>query len=154
MTRSGVVSEDRMTDLARAAARAEFELWSSQLKYSVAEEAAINATDLSRLAKQARIGMIAMEIGTATGLSEGQVHRRLSIARDVRERAPQTWLAFRKGRIDAARVTIISDAIDTLQRDESEMRLDQRVIAYAESHTTSELRQWVRRFIARVEADL
>jgi hypothetical protein len=34
------------------------------------------------------------------------------------------------------------------------MRLDQRVVAYAESHTTSELRQWVRRFVARVEADL
>jgi hypothetical protein len=34
------------------------------------------------------------------------------------------------------------------------MRFDQRVVAYAESHTTSELRQWVRRFIARVEADL
>jgi hypothetical protein len=143
-----------MTDLARAAARAEYELWSGLLEYSVTEEAVINATDLSPQAKQARIGMIAMEIGTATGLSEGQVHRRLSIARDVRTRAPQTWLAFRKGRIDAARVTIISDAIDKLQRDESVMRLDQRVVDYAESHTTSELRQWLRRFIARVEADL
>jgi hypothetical protein len=143
-----------MADLARATARAEFELWSGQLEYSVAEEAAVNATDLSPLAKQARIGMIAMEIGTATGLSEGQVRRRLSVAKDVHDRAPQTWLAFRKGRIDAARVTIISDAIDKLQRDESVMRLDQRVVAYAESHTTSELRQWVRRFVARVEADL
>ncbi|WP_187271921.1 HNH endonuclease signature motif containing protein [Aeromicrobium terrae] len=143
-----------MTDLARAAARAEFALWSGQLEYSIAEEAAIDAADLSPLAKQARIAMIAMEIGTSTGLSEGQVRRRLSIARDVRERAPQTWLAFRKGRIDAARVTVISDGMDKLKRDESVMRLDQRVVAYAETHTTAELRQWVRRFVARVEADL
>jgi hypothetical protein len=143
-----------MTDLARVAAKAEFELWSGLLEYSIAEEAAINATDLSPLARQARIGMIVMEIAAATNLSEGQVRRRLSIAKDVHVRAPRTWLAFKAGRIDAARVTVISDAMDRLKRDDSVTRLDQQVVAYAESHTTSELRRWVRRFVARVEADL
>ncbi|RLV51308.1 HNH endonuclease, partial [Aeromicrobium phragmitis] len=31
--------------------------------------------------------------------------------------------------------------------------LDRQVVSYAATHTTGELRQWMRRFIARVEPD-
>ena len=34
------------------------------------------------------------------------------------------------------------------------MRLDQSVLRYAQSHTVTEVRAWIRRFVARVEADL
>ena len=49
---------------------------------------------------------------------------------------------------------IISDAVDKLARPESIEELDARVVAYAETHTSVELRTWVKKFIAKVEADL
>ncbi|TXL62102.1 HNH endonuclease signature motif containing protein [Aeromicrobium terrae] len=153
MTRSEHVSADRLTDLARARAAAEATEWSGMLQYADQAEAAIQASQWSPMVKQMNVAAIALEIGTAMGLSEGQVHRRLSVARRVRDSAPLTWLAFRDGRVDAVRLMIISDGIDKLKRDASIVRLDQRVVTYAETHTTAQLRQWVRRFIARVEPD-
>ncbi|TXL60694.1 HNH endonuclease signature motif containing protein [Aeromicrobium terrae] len=148
-----MIETDRLSELTRSRAVAEAAEWAGMLQYSIDEEARVNATDLSPLAKQANVAVITMEIGTAMGLSEGQVHRRLSVARRVRDGAPLTWLAFRDGRVDAVRLMIISDGIEKLKRDASIVRLDQRVVTYAETHTTAQLRQWVRRFIARVEPD-
>ena len=44
--------------------------------------------------------------------------------------------------------------LDKLERDESIERLDRQVVAYAERHTVAETRRWLKRFVARVEADL
>ena len=49
---------------------------------------------------------------------------------------------------------VIADAIDKLKREDSIVRLDQRVVAYGETHTLTELRRWLKRYVARVEADL
>jgi len=154
MRRSEHVDEDRLTDLARARARAEFAEWSAMLDYAVRLEATYNANENTEFGRQANIATIALEIGVAVGLSEHQVHRRLSVAERARDNAPHTWEAFRSGLIDAARVTVISDAIDKLKREKSIARLDGRVVEYASSHTVPELRRWLRWFIARVEADL
>lgn len=154
MRRSEHVDEDRLTDLARLRARAEFAEWDAMLDYAIGLEAKYNAEEMTAFGRQANIASIALEIGVATGLSESQVHRRLTVAERVRERAPQTWAAFRAGRLDAARVTVISDAVDKLKREKSVTRLDGRVVAYASSHTVPELRRWLRLFIARVESDL
>jgi hypothetical protein len=150
----GVVDEGRLTDLTRARAKAEAAEWAAMLDYAARLEAEYNAVETTEFARQANIATIALEIGSATGLSEHQVHRRLAAAERVRESAPQTWLAFADGRIDASRAIVISDAIDTLKREDSRVRLDQRVVAYAETHTLTELRRWLKRFIARVEAEL
>lgn len=143
-----------MTELTRARAAAEAAEWAAMLEYSVRLESEYASAETSEFARQAYIATIALEIGTATGLSEHQVHRRLGAARRVRGGAPRTWLAFESGHIDALRVLVISDAIDQLKREASVVRLDQRVVAYAEAHTLTELRHWLKRFIARVEADL
>ena len=153
MSTSDAVDEGLLEALTRDAARAEAKTWSAMVQYSDEAEERIKASAWSPMVKQMNIAAIALEIGTAMGLSEGQVHRRLSVARRVREQAPQTWLAFTQGRIDAVRVMIISDGIATLKHDASIVRLDQRVVTYAETHTTAQLRQWIRRFIARVEPD-
>jgi hypothetical protein len=150
----GVVDEGRLTDLTRARAKSEAAEWAAMLEYAVRLEAEYNAAETTEFARQANIATIALEIGTATALSEHQVHRRLTVAERVRGGAPQTWLAFESGRIDASRVLVISDAIDKLKREDSIVRLDQRVVVYAESHTLTELRRWLKRYIARVEADL
>ena len=97
---------------------------------------------------------IAMAIGEATGLSEGQVQGKLSAADTVRDQSPITWDAFVSGRIDFIRVRDIAATIDKLKRADSIHRLDRRVVGYATGHTAAELRAWLRRFINRVEADL
>jgi len=150
----GVVDEGRLTDLTRARAKSEAAEWAAMLDYAVRLEAEYNSVDTTEFARQANIATIPLEIGTATALSEHQVHRRLTAADRVRGGAPQTWLAFESGRIDASRVLVISDAIDKLKREDSIVRLDQRVVTYAEGHTLTELRRWLKRFIARVETDL
>lgn len=150
----GVVDEGRLTDLTRARAKAEAAEWAAMLEYAVRLEAECNAAETTAFARQANISVIALEIGTAMGLSEHQVHRRLCAAERVRDQAPQTWLAFLDGRIDASRALVIADGIEKLKRETSVVRLDQRVVAYAETHTLTELRRWLKRFIARVEADL
>ena len=108
----------------------------------------------SSLRGQVEKGMVPLTIGQAMGLSEGQARMRVSIAQRVRTQTPQVWLAFGDGRVDAARVREISQTIERLKRDDSIIRLDQRVVAYAESHTVAELRAWLRRFVVRVEGDL
>ncbi len=104
--------------------------------------------------RQVERSAIAMSIGEATGLSEGQVQHRLSAADTVRDQSPMTWEAFVAGRVDFTRVRDIAATIDKLRRADSIHRLDQRVIDYATTHTAAELRQWLRRFVVRVEADL
>jgi hypothetical protein len=104
--------------------------------------------------RQVERSAIALVIGEAMGLSEGQVAFKLAAADRVREKAPAVWDAFGDGLIDFGRVRDIAGAIDKLKRDESVDRLDRRVVAYAVEHTGAELRAWLRRFVQRVEADL
>ncbi|MGJ9412442.1 DUF222 domain-containing protein [Aeromicrobium sp. CF4.19] len=146
-------SSARLTELGRMRAQVEATEWQAMLAFREAEMVRIDALEspLRRLAERAGISL---EIAQALSLSEAQVHARLAVADRVRERAPHAWLAFQAGRIDAARVREISSALDRLERAESWMRLDQSVIAYASSHTVTELRAWLKRFILRVEEDL
>jgi len=96
---------------------------------------------------------IPLTIGQLTGLSEGQVSSRLAAADRVRRSAPNTWTAFREGRVDGLRVREISRAVDKLKDPRSLERLDRVGLAYAESHTVSELRTWLKRFVMRVEPE-
>ncbi len=99
-------------------------------------------------------GAIALAIGEAAGMSEGQVQHRLSFADAVRDHSPASWDAFVDGRIDLVRVREIGHTIDQLKRAESLHRLDRRAVGYAETHTVAELRTWLKAFVRRVEADL
>jgi hypothetical protein len=123
------------------------------LAFNEAEVAKADAVE-SPLRRQMEKSLIPLTMGQAMGLSEGQVMGRVAMARRVRDHTPQVWLAFNDGRIDASRIREISQTIERLQREESIIRLDQRVVAYAETHTVAELRTWLRRFVVRVEGDL
>src|SRR5688572_23912573 len=148
MHRSGQVAEGRLTRLARARARAEFAEWEAMLDHAIRLHDRYQGAEMHHLERQAHLSSIALDIGVATGLSEQQVHRRLTVAERVRDHAPNTWKAFGEGRVDAARVTVISDAVDKLKRERSIERLDRVGLAYAETHTVAELRRWVTRFLA------
>jgi hypothetical protein len=137
----------------RLQARAEAHTIQAMLDYRDAEldrTAHVEPTLRRRIERSA----IALTIGEAMNLSEAQVWHRLSVADTVRDKTPAVWDAFVDGRIDLTRVRDIASTVDTLRREESVARLDRRVVAYAEDHTGAELRQWLRRFVHRVEADL
>ncbi|WP_279432351.1 HNH endonuclease signature motif containing protein [Aeromicrobium phragmitis] len=55
--------------------------------------------------------------------------------------------------MDAARVSAIAACAWKLTRERSIEKLDARSVAYAATHTVSELRRWVKRFIARHEPE-
>ncbi|MCY7289392.1 MAG: 13E12 repeat family protein, partial [Cryobacterium sp.] len=153
MSTSAASTTGHLTGLRRERARAESDELDAMLRYRDAEMA--RTEDVRpMLRRQIERSAIALEIGQALGMSEGQVHHRLAAAQRVREHTPFVWIAFRAGRIDLARVREISQAVDTLERPESHLRLDQTAAAYAETHTVPELKRWLRRFVERVEADL
>ncbi|MGH3457564.1 DUF222 domain-containing protein [Aeromicrobium sp.] len=51
------------------------------------------------------------------------------------------------------RLSLIASAVYRLQLPESLPLLDERVVAYASTHTPSQLKAWLRRFVARHEPD-
>lgn len=144
---------DALTSAARERARAEAREIRTMLAYRDREIArTVNVEPPMR--RQVERAAIAMTIGEAAGLSEGQVHQRLSAAQTVRDHAPTTWAAFGDGLVDWARVRDIAHTIDQLRRPESVERLDRRVVDYAVDHTAAELRAYLQRFVRRVKADL
>jgi len=153
MATSADASIDVLSDVAQLRACAEARELVAMLDYRDAEMARIDLLE-SPMRRLVERGAIALSIGEAIGLSEGQVQLRLSQADTVRDQSPTTWLAFIEGRIDHARVREIAHTLGQLKRAESVHRLDRRVVEYAETHTVAELRAWLARFVRRVEADL
>ncbi|MET0822350.1 MAG: DUF222 domain-containing protein, partial [Aeromicrobium sp.] len=139
---------------ARERARGEFRELAAMLEFRDVELGRIEAEVESPVRRFFERGAIALAVGEAMGFSEGQVQYRLSFAETVRDQSPTTWEAFGEGRVDLARVREIGHTIGQLKRAESVHRLDQRVVAYAETHTVAELRAWLKQFVRRVEADL
>jgi len=138
--------------LERMRAVAEAEAWSAMLRFSDEQAAAARSEPTPMGTTVARAG-IPGDIGQAMGLSEGQVKHRLHTARTVRARAPRTWIAFQGGLVDGARINEIAATIIKLHEPESVTQLDTTVVDYASTHTTAELRRWLRDFVLRVEAE-
>ena len=134
-------------------ARAEWFEVARMLDYRDAEMARTAHVEPTRL-RQVERSAIALAIAEATQLSEGQVQLRLSVADRVREQTPSVWAAFSHGTLDWNRVRDISSTLEKLQRAESVHRLERLVVGYAAEHTHAELKQWLRRFVQRVEPDL
>ena len=145
-------SEEAMTSATRSVARTEAAQYSAMLAFRDAEEARIGRLD-SPIRQLVERSAIPMSIGQAMGLSENQVWSRLAIADRMVAHAPTCWAAFCDGLIDAARVREISTGLDRLEREELWALLDSKALAYATTHTTSELRAWIKRFVTRVEPD-
>lgn len=153
MATSSAASTDVLTDVVRWRAKAEAWELSAMLDFREAEIARTAQVE-PPMRRQLERSAIALTIGEAMGLSEGQVVNKLAVAERVREKSPHVWDAFGDGLIDFSRVRDIAATIDQLRRQESIDRLDRLVVAYAIDHTAAELRQWLRRFVQRVEADL
>lgn len=153
MTTSFAPAVESLTELTRERARAEAREIEGMLRFRDAEIARTAGVE-PPMRRQVGRAAVPLAIGEATGLSEGQVMLMMSSAQTVRDHAPQSWVAFRQGRIDRGRMRDIAHTLDVLERPESVARLDRRVVDYAVDHTAAELRVWLRRFVQRVEADL
>ncbi len=83
------------------------------------------------------------------------VYQRLSQTRIVRDRLLGTWAAFREGTIDAYRVGLIGAAANKLSDNNySFIELDHKLASFAATHTGSQLRAKLQRFVARIEPEL
>lgn len=142
----------RLSGSTRAAARAEWVQWNDIVTAADLLNEQVGQTE-DYFRRMVERSAIPLTIGRLVGLSEGQVSSRLAVADRVRAHAPNTWKAFRKGRVDGARVREISHAIGKLKLANSYERLDKLGLAYAETHTVAELRSWLKRFVARVEPE-
>lgn len=134
-------------------ARSEWFEIARMLDYRDAEMARTASVEPPRL-RQVQRSAIATTIAETVHLSEGQVQHRLAVADRLRDQTPAVWTAFSHGLIDWARAREIAATLEKLHRAESVHRLEKLVTAYATDHTTAELRQWLRRFVQRVEPDL
>lgn len=150
----GAPSLAEVADAVRLRARAEWVEWDLSARFVDAGEARVRQSDSPALMKAVELSFVSTDLAQGLHWSEGQVSYRVAQARRVRDHTPLVWEAFRHGRIDGAKAREISGAIDQLARPESQERLDRTVVAYAETHTTAELRRWLKVFVARVEADL
>jgi hypothetical protein len=93
------------------------------------------------------------EIAVELSVSAYRIQSRIHAARTVRDDLPLTWALHESGRLDSFVVRLIAETAWTLTRAESIASLDEKVGDYAVGHTPGQLRQWLRRFIARVEPD-
>ncbi len=142
----------RLTESTRALARAEWVQWSALLEAADRLDAEVDRID-DHFHRMTTRSAIPLTLGRATGLSEGQVSSRLAVAARLRANAPGVWAAFEDGRIDGARARELSRALDKLKLPGSWQRLDHVGLAYAETHTVTEVRAWLKRFVARVEPE-
>ena len=93
------------------------------------------------------------ELGVVLRLPTRTVQCRLAEARRMRGLLPQTWLAFRRGEFDAYRVSLIASAAAKLPDNHALIHLDHEAGGKAARQTPSQLKGWLKRFVARNTTD-
>ena len=92
----------------------------------------------------------AEQLGATLHQPSKVVQDRLAQARRVRGLLPLTWLAHLAGRLDAYQVSLIAAAAEKVRGDNHNLiHLDAIIVAYAETHTTAQLKGKLNRFVAR-----
>jgi hypothetical protein len=99
------------------------------------------------------VSFAADELSVALHLPTRTVQCRLAEARRVRGLLPQTWSAFRRGEFDTYRVSLIASAAAKLTDKYALIQLDFEVGGKASKQTPSQLKGWLKRFVARNTMD-
>ena len=146
------ITVDALAAARRAANVAEARMCALMVDYETQERETSTHQTTSMGALVAR-SLIPTEVGQAMGWSAQQATLRLHTCRTARSRTPFVWSAFGAGDIDYAAVQAVVTTVQKLHHPESVTRLDTTVVAYASTHTTAELKRWLRRFVERVEPD-
>ncbi len=149
---SGVVAE-ACEIVRRQRAQAEFAEWAFVLGRHEVQVAKIDRTDEMPLSKELARREVTLDLAQALKVTEARVWAVISDASTLRDRTPVAWSAFRDGDIDGARAGAIADCAERLTEPASWSLLEHAAVEYAVAHTVGELRAWLRRFRARVEAE-
>src|SRR4051812_20622980 len=111
MATGTAASTDTLGVLVRERARAEAREVAGMLSFRDAEMVRTAHVE-PPMRRQVERAAIALTIGEAMGLSEGQVRLRLNAADTVRDQSPTVWEAFVGGRIDLGRMRDIAATIN------------------------------------------
>lgn len=98
-------------------------------------------------ARQVAVLEVAVELEQASGFVAHLVASTTTLQADL----PTVWAAHSEGLIDRAKARAVASARWRLHETASVERLDATVVAYATTHTLSQLKGWLRRFVIRVE---
>ena len=98
-------------------------------------------------ARQVAVLEVAVELEQASGFVAHLVASTATLQADL----PTVWAAHSEGLIDRAKARAVASARWRLHETASIERLDEAVVAYATTHTLSQLKGWLRRFVIRVE---
>ena len=98
-------------------------------------------------ARQVAMLEVAVELEQASGFVAHLVASTATLQADL----PTVWAAHSEGLIDRAKARAVASARWRLHETASIERLDEAVVAYATTHTLSQLKGWLRRFVMRVE---
>ena len=143
---------DRIASLEIQRARIEAEIASEMVEFAdLRRREAERHTD--PMLRELEADFAADELSLVVKEPTRTVQCRLAESRRVRGRLPLVWEAFAAGRIDAYRMRLIASAVDKLTDNYSTIELDYWVVEYASTHTASQLRAWLRRFVARNAPD-
>ncbi|WP_344330315.1 DUF222 domain-containing protein, partial [Aeromicrobium halocynthiae] len=93
------------------------------------------------------------EIAVALEMSTNAVQSRVYVAGLLADHLPAVAAAHADGRLCAYRARLIAHASADLHHESSRAILDARAATYATSHTPTQLRQWLRRLIVRLEPE-
>ena len=86
-------------------------------------------------------------------VASGFVAHLVATTRTLTAGLPTVWAAHSDGELDRAKARAIASARWRLHEVASVELLDESVVPYATTHTLSQLKGWLRRFVARVEAE-
>jgi len=143
---------DRIASLEVRRARIEAEIASEMLAFADLRRRE-SERQADPMVRELEAGFASDELSLVVKEPTRTVQCRLAESRRVRGRLPLTWEAFGAGRIDERRMRLIASALDKLTDNYAVIELDHWVVGYASTHTTSQLRAWLRRFVARNAPD-
>lgn len=141
---------DRIADVRVERARLEAEEAALMLEFEELRRNEAERHDDPRM-RDLEASFAADELSVALHQPTRTVQVRLAETRRVRSLLPLTWLAHLEGRIDAFRVSLIGSAAAKLTTNENLIHLDAIIGSYAATHTTSQLKGKLKRFVARWE---
>jgi hypothetical protein len=148
----GAVILDRIAVLEVERAQIEARIAAEMLEFADVRRRQAEWTDDVKI-RRMEAEFAAEELGAVLKQPGQAVQGRLAEARRVRGRMPSTWAAHLRGEIDGWKVRLVASTVGNLTRPDSLFQLDTKVVAYASTHTATQTRAWLRRFVARVEPD-
>lgn len=147
---TGQVILDRIAEIGVARARMDAEETALMLQFQDIRRAEAERHDDPRV-REMEVSFATNELGVTLHQPTRTVQVRLAESRRVRNLLPRTWAAYGEGCIDAYRVSLIASTAAKLTTQENLIHLDYEIGDYAASHTTSQLKGKLNRFVARWE---